>query len=154
MLGILLIVELTIASRAFWRIRHSQKRSNLTLLVLQLSKTKQNVKTALVWLAFRINAHQNANQKPIGTVPAYRAQCTLPPQPIWFTRPSFWFLRVWFCTYPPSSSFVFLPAGLWRLSPQIVPSSEHHAVGLWITMLWCHSIVPSPHPDFIIHLQT
>ena len=33
-------------------------------------------------LAFLIDAHQNANQKPIGSAPAYRAQCTLPPQPI------------------------------------------------------------------------
>ena len=31
-------------------------------------------------LAFPINAHQNANQKPIGSAPSYRVQCTLPPQ--------------------------------------------------------------------------
>ena len=43
----------------------------------ELSKTKQNAKTVLVRLA-----HQNANQKPIRSAPAYRAQCTLPPQPI------------------------------------------------------------------------
>ena len=35
-----------------------------------------------VRLAFPINAHQNANQKPIGSAPSYRAQCTLPPQPM------------------------------------------------------------------------
>ena len=35
---------------------------------LQLSKTKQNAKTVPVRLAFPINAHQNANQKPIGSV--------------------------------------------------------------------------------------
>ena len=34
---------------------------------------------------FPINAHQNVNQKPIGSTPAYRAQCTLPPQPIYQT---------------------------------------------------------------------
>ena len=48
-----------------------------------------------VWLAFPINAHQNANQKPTGSAPAYRAQCTLPPQPIYPTL-LFDFLRVWF----------------------------------------------------------
>ena len=62
---------------------------------LQLSKMKQNEKTALVHLAFPINAHQNAIQKPIGSVPAYRAQCTLPPQLIYQTL-LFNFLRVWF----------------------------------------------------------
>ena len=62
---------------------------------LHLSKTKQNEKTALVRLVFPINAHQNANQKPIGNVPAYRAQCTLPPQPIYQTL-LLNFLRVWF----------------------------------------------------------
>ena len=30
-------------------------------------------------LAFPINAHQNANQKSIGSAPSYWAQCTLPP---------------------------------------------------------------------------
>ena len=95
MLGILLIVEPSVASRAFWRTRHVQKRSNLTHLVLQLSKMKQNAKTALVWLAFLINTHQNANQKPIGSTPTYRAQCTLPPQPIYQTL-LFDFSRVWF----------------------------------------------------------
>ena len=29
-------------------------------------------------LAFVINAHQIANQMPIGSAPAYRARCTLP----------------------------------------------------------------------------
>ena len=36
-------------------------------------------------LAFLISAHQNANQKPIRSVPSYRAQCILPPQPIYQT---------------------------------------------------------------------
>ena len=67
---------------------------NLIRLVLQLSKTKQNTKTALVWLAFLINAHQNTNQNPIGSAPAYRAQCTLPPQPIYQTL-LFNFSKVW-----------------------------------------------------------
>ena len=54
-------------------------------MVSQHSKTKQNAKTALVQLVFLINAQQNANQKPIRSAPAYRAQCTLPPQPIYQT---------------------------------------------------------------------
>ena len=94
-LGILLIVEPSVASTAFSRTRHPQKRSNLTLLVLQHSKTKQNAKMALVQLALLINAHHNANQKPIRSVPAYRAQCTLPPQLIYQTF-LFNFSRVWF----------------------------------------------------------
>ena len=65
---------------------------------LQLSKTRQNVKTVLVQLVFPINAHQNVNQKPIGSMPAYQAQCTLPPQPIYLTL-LFDFLRVWFRDY-------------------------------------------------------
>ena len=65
---------------------------------LQLSKTRQNVKTVLVRLVFPINAHQNVNQKPIGSMPAYQAQCTLPPQPIYLTL-LFDFLRVWFRDY-------------------------------------------------------
>ena len=85
MLEILLIVEPSVASRGFWRTRHLQKCSNSTRLVLQLSKMKQNPKTALVWLAFLMNANQNANQKPIGSAPAYRAQYTLPTQPIYQT---------------------------------------------------------------------
>ena len=36
-------------------------------------------------LAFLINARQNADQKPIGSAPAYWAQCTLPPQPVYQT---------------------------------------------------------------------
>ena len=60
---------------------------------LQLSKTKQNMKTVLVWLAFPINI----NQKPIGSAPALRAQCTLSPQPIYQTL-LFDFSRVWFQT--------------------------------------------------------
>ena len=43
------------------------------------------MKMALIRLAFPINAHQNANQKPIRSAPAYQAQCTLPPQPIYQT---------------------------------------------------------------------
>ena len=37
----------------------------------------------LVRLAFPINAHQNAIQKPIRSVPAYWVQCTLPPHAIY-----------------------------------------------------------------------
>ena len=62
---------------------------------LQLSKMKHNGKTVLVQLAVPINTNQNANQKPIGSAPAYWAQCTLPPQPIYQTL-LFDFLRVWF----------------------------------------------------------
>ena len=90
----LLIVEPSVASWAFWRTRHVQKCSNLTRLVLQHSKTNQNAKTALVQLAFLINAHQNANQKPIGSAPAYRAQCTSTPADL--PDPPFQFSRVWF----------------------------------------------------------
>ena len=89
MLGILLIVEPSVASRAFWRTRHVQKRSNLTLLVLQRSKTKQNVKTALVRLAFLINTHQSANQWPIGSAP--HTGCSVHFHPSRFTRP--WFFE-------------------------------------------------------------
>ena len=53
---------------------------------------------APVQLSFLINAHQNANQKPIGSAPAYRAQCTLPPQPVYQTF-LFDFSRVWFQDY-------------------------------------------------------
>ena len=49
-------------------------------------------------LAFPINAHQNANQKPIGSAPSYRAQCTLPPRPMCQTL-LFNFSRVWFRDY-------------------------------------------------------
>ena len=49
-------------------------------------------------LAFLINAHQNVNQKPIGSAPAYQAQCTLPTQPIYQTL-LFDFSRVWFRDY-------------------------------------------------------
>jgi len=52
---------------------------------------KQNVKTVLVWLAFPINARQNANQKPIENTPAYRVKCTLLPHRIY--RPSFRFFE-------------------------------------------------------------
>ena len=58
---------------------------NFTRLVLQRSKMKQNAKMVLVQLAFLVNPHQNANQKPIRSVSAYWAQCTLPPQPIYQT---------------------------------------------------------------------
>ena len=50
-------------------------------------------------LAFPINAHQNANQKPIRSAPSYRAQCTLPPRPMCQTL-LFNFSRVWFRDYP------------------------------------------------------
>ena len=43
-------------------------------------------------------ANQNANQKPIRSVPAYWAQCTLPPQPIYQTL-LLDFSRVWFRDY-------------------------------------------------------
>ena len=46
---------------------------------------KQNAKTVLVRLAIPVNAHQNANQKPIRSAPVYWAQCTLPPHPIYQT---------------------------------------------------------------------
>ena len=66
---------------------------------LQLSKMKQNAKTVVVRLLSPINAHQNANQKPIGSAPAYQAQCTLPPQSIYQTLLSN-FSRVWLRDYP------------------------------------------------------
>ena len=56
------------------------------------------MKTVLVRLVFPINAHQNANQKPIGSAPSYRVQCTLPPQPMCQTL-LFDFSRVWFRDY-------------------------------------------------------
>ena len=59
---------------------------------------KQNGKTATMWLGFSINAHQNADQNPIGSAPAYQVQCTLPPQPIYQTLLSD-FLRVWLRDY-------------------------------------------------------
>ena len=43
----------------------------------------------LVLLAFPVDTHQNANQKPIGSAPAYRAQCTVHFHPIPFTGLSF-----------------------------------------------------------------
>ena len=39
----------------------------------------------LVRLLFPLNTHQNADQKPIGSAPAYWVQCTLPPDPIYQT---------------------------------------------------------------------
>ena len=54
---------------------------------------KQNAKTVLVQLAIPINAHQNANKKPIGSAPAYRVQCTLPPYPIYQTLAPFRFFE-------------------------------------------------------------
>ena len=58
---------------------------------------KQNAKTVLVQLATPINAHQNANKKPIGSAigsaPAYQAQCTLPPYPIYQTLAPFGFIE-------------------------------------------------------------
>ena len=86
--------------RVFCWTRHPYKCSTgifptCRLHSLHLSKTKQNEKMTLVHLAFPINAHQNAIQKPIGSAPAHRAQCTLQPQPIYQTL-LFNFLRVWF----------------------------------------------------------
>ena len=75
---------------------------------------KQNAKTVLVWLAFPINAHQNANQKPIGSAPACRVQCTLSPHPIYQTL-LFDFSWVWFQDYivalfPGTEALFFLPS--------------------------------------------
>ena len=52
-------------------------------------------------LAFPINAHQNANQKPIGSAPSYRTHCTLPPRPM-CQNLLFDFSRVWFRDYSGS----------------------------------------------------
>ena len=93
MLGILLIGEHCKFCRVFCWTRHPYKRSIFPTSRLQLSKTKQNTKTVLMWLAFPINT----NQKPIGSAPALRAQCTLSPQPIYQTL-LFNFSRVWFHT--------------------------------------------------------
>ena len=82
MLGILLIAEPCKVYRVFCWTRYQYKRSIFPACRLQLTKTKQNAKKVLVRLAFPINAHQNANQKLIGSAPSYRAQCTLPPQPM------------------------------------------------------------------------
>ena len=87
MLGISLIVEPSLASRALWKTRHRSVRilpAWFYSFPTEWSKTRRQ-------LAFLINAHQNANQKPIGSVPAYRTQCTLPPSQ--FTRPSFSIFR-------------------------------------------------------------
>ena len=65
------------------------KRSIFPTWCLQLSKTKPNAKTVLMRLAFPINAHQNANQKPIGSAPAYQAQF----HPVLFTGPSTLIIR-------------------------------------------------------------
>ena len=97
MLGILLFAEPCKACRVFCGTRHTYKHSILPAWCLQLSKT-QNAKTVLVRLAIPINTHQNANQKPNGSVPAYRAQCTRPSHPIYQTL-LFDFLRVWFRDY-------------------------------------------------------
>ena len=98
MLGILLIAEPCKVCRVFCWTRQQYKCSIFPACRLQLSKMKQNVKTVLVQLAFPINAHQNANQKPIGSAPSYRAQCTLPPWPMCQTL-LFDFSRVWFRDY-------------------------------------------------------
>ena len=50
---------------------------------------KQNEKTAFMLLEFPINAHQNANQKPIGGAPEYQVQYTVQPQPIHLPDPPF-----------------------------------------------------------------
>ena len=84
MLGILIIAGHSVASRAFCWTRHSQKHSNLFRSMfhsfIQQSKTQKRHS-----LAFPINTHQNANQKPIRSAPAYQVQCTLPSQPIYQT---------------------------------------------------------------------
>ena len=98
MLGILLIAESCKACRVFCWTRHPYKHSIFPAWRLQLSKTKQNTKTVLVQLAFPINAHQKANQKPIGSALANWVQCTLPPHPIYQTH-VFDFSRVWFRDY-------------------------------------------------------
>ena len=63
------------ACRVFCWTWHKYKHSILPALCLQLSKTKQNVKMVHLQLAIPINAHQNANQKPIVSAPVYWAQC-------------------------------------------------------------------------------
>ena len=73
------------ACRVFCRTRHTYKHSIFPAWCLQLSKTKQNANTVLVRLAFPITAHQNANQKPMGSAPAYQVRYTLPPQTIYQT---------------------------------------------------------------------
>ena len=45
-------------------------------------------------LRFAIDTHQNVNQKPIGSAPAYQVQCTLPYHTLLFD-----FSRVWFWDY-------------------------------------------------------
>jgi len=87
MSGILLIAEPCKACRVFYRTRHTHKHSIFPAWCLQLSKTKQNTKTVLVQLAFPINAHQNAYQKPIEV--CLHAGCSVHFHPIPFTRPSF-----------------------------------------------------------------
>ena len=73
------------ACRVFCWTRYPYKCSIFPAWRLQPSEKKQKAKMVLVRLAFPINAHQNANQKPIGSAPAHRAQCTLPSQPIYQT---------------------------------------------------------------------
>ena len=91
----LVIAELCKACRVFCRTRHTYKRSLFPAWCSQHYKTTQNAKTVLVRLAFPINAQKNANQKPIGSAPSYRVQCTFPPQPMCQTL-LFDFSRVWF----------------------------------------------------------
>ena len=62
---------------------------------LKWSKTGRRL--ILVWLPFSISTHQN-DLKPIGSVPAYRPQCTLAAHPIYQTL-LFDFLRVWLQDY-------------------------------------------------------
>ena len=84
-LGIVLFAEPCKPCWVFCWTRHTYRRSTFPAWCLQLSKTKQNAKTILVRLTFPINTHQDVNQRPIGSAPAYRAQCTLPPHPIYQT---------------------------------------------------------------------
>ena len=62
-------------------------RTNVPSFPLGVYSFLKQSKTVLMWLAIPINAHQNANQKPIGSAPAYQVQYTLPPQPIYQTLP-------------------------------------------------------------------
>ena len=84
----LLIEEHWKAYRVFCWARHTYKRSIFPAWCSHLSKTKQNAKTALVQLAFPINAHQNAKCACIlgavyTSIPSY-----LPDPPFRFCRGS------------------------------------------------------------------
>ena len=51
------------------------------------------MKTALVQLAFRVNAHQNANQNPIGSTPAYHEGAVYTSTPADLPDPPFQFFE-------------------------------------------------------------